>query len=138
MNAKQKIEQLTRSWYGYALFAALLSVLSIRADGVLSLMIGLGLSIVLNAVGLVLSIAFTAWLGRRLLHRSNGTRLFLVVFSGLFSVLGTLGTLSGAWAFLTSWTLASACSVVLCASCTLLNFRSFRVLTETSVRAYFV
>jgi len=138
MNAKQKIEQLTRSWYGYAVFAAVLSVLSLQATGVLSLMIGLGLSIALNAIGLVIAIAITTFLGRRLLARSNGTRLFLVVFSGLFSVLGALATLTSAWSFLTSWTLASVCSVVLSASSTLLNVRSFRVLRETAVRAYFV
>jgi hypothetical protein len=138
MNAKQKIEHLTRSWYGYSLFAALLSVLSLRASGVLSLAIGLGVSIVLNAIGLVLSIAIVTFLGRKLLHRSSATRVFLVVFSGLFFVLGVLGTLGAGWDVLRSWSLASLCNLVMMASCTMLNGRSFRVLTETSVRAYFV
>jgi hypothetical protein len=30
MNAKQKIEQLTQSWYGYSVFAAVIS-LSVKA-----------------------------------------------------------------------------------------------------------
>lgn len=138
MNAKQKIEQLTRSWYGYSVFAALLSVLSLRASGVLSLAIGLGISIVINAIGLAISIAFVTLLGRKLLHRSGGTRTFLVVFSGLFAVLGAIGTLSAGWEFLHDWSLATVCSIVLMGACTMLNARSFRVLTETSVKAYFI
>jgi hypothetical protein len=138
MNAKQKIERLTRSWYGYSLFAALLSVLSLRASGVLSLAIGLGISIVLNAIGLLISVAIVTFLGRKLVHRSGATRTFLVVFSALFFVLGALGTLRAGWDFLGSWSLANLCNVVLMASCTLLNGRSFRVLTDTSVKAYFV
>jgi len=78
------------------------------------------------------------FLGRRLVQRSRGTRLFLVVFSGLFFVLGVLGTASAGWELLRSWSLASVCSLVMMASCTMLNGRSFRVLGETSVRAYFV
>jgi hypothetical protein len=138
MTPRQKIEWLTRSWYGYSLFAALLSLLSIRASGVLSLAIGLGVSVVINAIVLVISIAMVTFLGRKLLHRSSGTRLFLVVVSGLFCVLGALATLSGGWDFLRSWSLASLCNVVLMASCTVLNARSLRILTDTSVRAYFV
>jgi|HubBroStandDraft_2_1064218.scaffolds.fasta_scaffold1512734_1 hypothetical protein len=138
MTARQKIEQLTRSWYGYSVFAAVLSVLSLRASGVLSLAIGLALSIVLNAIGLVVSLAVVTFLGRSLVNRSRGTRLFLVVFSGLFCVLGVLGTLGAGWDMLHSWSLASLCSLVMMASCTMLNGRSFRVLGETGVRAYFV
>jgi hypothetical protein len=138
MNAKQKIEQLTRSWYGYSLFAAVLSVLSLRTSGVLSLAVGLGISIVLNAIGLVISIAIVTFLGRKLLYRSSATRTFLVVFSALFFVLGALGTLGAGWDVLRSWSLASLCNLVMMASCTMLNGRSFRVLTETRVKAYFV
>jgi hypothetical protein len=138
MNAKQKIEKLTRSWYGYALFAAVLSVLSLQASGPLGLMIGLGMSVVLNAIALVISIAITTFLGRKLVHRSNGTRIFLVVVSAIGAVLGVLATLSGVWAFLHEWSLAAVCNVVMMAACTMMNARSFRVLTETTVRAYFV
>jgi hypothetical protein len=138
MNAKQKIEQLTRSWYGYSVFAAVLSVLSLRASGVLALAIGLGISIAINAVGLLISIAIVTFFGRKLLYRSSATRTFLVVFSALFTVLGVLATLSGGWEFLRSWSLAALCNVALMATCTMLNARSFRVLTETSVKSYFV
>ena len=138
MTAKQKIEQLTRSWYGYSVFAAVLSVLGIQASGVLSLAIGLGFSIVLNAIGLVISIAIVTFLGRKLVHKSSATRMFLVVFSGIFFVLGVLGTLGAGWDFLHAWSLAGVCNVVVMAACTMLNGRSFRVLTETGVKAYFV
>jgi hypothetical protein len=139
MTPRQKIEGLTRSWYGYSVFAALLSVLSIRASGPLSLIIGLGLSIVLNTIGLVISIAVITWLGRKLVvSRSNPVRLFLVIFAGLFTVLGVLGVLGGIWAFLHEWSFASIFNVVLMATCTMLNARSFRVLTDTAVRSYFV
>lgn len=138
MTPKEKLEQLTRTWYGYSVFAALVSVLSLRASGVLSLAIGLGVLIAVNAVGLVLGIAFQTWLGRKLVARSSGTRLFLVVFSGLFAVLGVLSTLTAAWAFLHEWSLAALGEVVLAAVATTLNARSFRVLNETAVRAYFV
>ena len=138
MNAKQKIEQLTRSWYGYSVFAAILSVFSLRASGVLSLAIGLGISIVANVIGLCISVAIITFLGRSLLGRSRGMRMFLVVFSGLFFVLGVLGTLGASWDLLRGPSLAGLCSVVLMAACTMMNGRSFRTLTETSVRAYFV
>jgi len=139
MTPRQKIEGLTRSWYGYSVFAAMLSVLSIRASGPLSLMIGLGFSIVINTIGLIISIAVVTWLGRKLaVSRSNPVRLFLVIFSGLFTVLGVLGVLGGIWAFLHEWSLASILNVVLMATCTMLNARSFRVLCDTAVRSYFV
>lgn len=53
-------------------------------------------------------------------------------------MLGALGVLSGAWAFLHEWSLAAILDVVLMATCTMLNARSFRVLTDTAVRSYFV
>jgi hypothetical protein len=137
MNAKQKIEQLTRSWYGYSVFAAVLSVLGLRASGALALAIGLGITIALNAIGLIISIAIVTFLGRKLLHRSNATRMFLLVFSGLFAVLGVLATLSAGWDFLRTWSLATIVNVVLMAACTMMNARSFKVLTDTSVRSYF-
>jgi hypothetical protein len=64
--------------------------------------------------------------------------MFLVIWSGLFFVLGILGTLSAGWDFLHTWSLAGVCNVVLMAVCTMMNGRSFRVLNETSVKAYFV
>jgi hypothetical protein len=138
MIVREKIEKLTRSWYGYSLFAAVVSLLSVRASGALALTIGLGLSIVFNAIALVISLAIVTFFGRKLMARSNATRMFLIVFSALFAVLGVLGTLSGAWAFLHDWSLSTVLGVVLTASATLLHARSFRVLNETAVRAYFV
>src|SRR5262249_53132295 len=107
MSARQKINQLTNSWYGYSLFAAIVSVLSIRATGLFSLAIGLGFSVVINAIGLVVSIVIVTFFGRMLLAGSRLTRVFLVVASGLGAVLGALGTLGAAWTFLHVWSLAA-------------------------------
>lgn len=138
MNAKQKISQLTNSWYGYALFSAIVSFFTIRASGVVAFMIGLPFAIAFIAVGFVISVAITTFFGRKLLAGSSGTRLFLVVASGLFAVLGALGTLGGAWAFLHVWSLSALLQVVLSASSTMLCARSFAVLGETDVRAHFI
>ena len=160
MTPRQRIEGLTRSWYGYSVFAAMLSVLGIRASGPLSLVIGLGMSIVINTIGLVISIAVVTWLGRKLAvyhmqpeenadfalspdgrhYVLNGTKMWISnsAWADLFTVLGALGVLGGLWAFLHEWSLASILDVVLMAACTMLNARSFRVLSDTGVRSYFV
>jgi len=138
MTPRQKIEQLTRSWYGYSVFAAVVSLLSVRATGIVSLAVGLGLSIVIDGIGLILSIAFVTFLGRKLVNRSSATRSFLWLFSGIFGVLGALATLSAAWGFLHEWSLASLAGIGLMAVYTGMNLRSFRVLGETAVKAYFV
>jgi predicted RND superfamily exporter protein len=134
MNAKQKIERLTSGWYGYAVFATGLSIVGLLGSGMVSMAVGL----VFNAVGLVLSLALTAFLGRKLVRKSSGTRKLLVVLSAVVCVFGVLATVGAAWDMLQERSIASLCTVVIMASCTMLNGRSFRVLRETSVRAYFV
>jgi hypothetical protein len=137
MNARQKIERLTNSWYGYALFTAVLSVFSVRASGIFSLAIGLGMTLVMNAIALVISIAFITFFGRGLIGKSAGMRRFLVFMSGLFTLLGVLGTLAAGWDFLRDWSIAGLLSIVASAACTVMNARSYNVLTQTSVKAYF-
>jgi len=107
------------------LFAAILSVLSFSTSGLFALAFGLGVSIGVNAVALVFSIAVVAFLGRKLVARSSATRTFLVVVSALFSVLGVLATLDGVWTFFGAWAIASACSIVMAGCCAMLNVRSF-------------
>jgi len=138
MNAKQKLEKLTNAWYGYALFTCVLSFFSIRASGMLAFAIGLGFTVVVSAIGLVISIAITTFFGRALIRRSAGTRAFLVFVSGLCTLLGVLGTLAAGWGFLTHWSIANLLTIVTAAAWTMMNARSFNVLTETGVRAYFV
>jgi hypothetical protein len=138
MNAKQKLGHLTNSWYGYSLFAAVVSVLGIRASGLLSFAIGFGLTVAFNAVGFVISVAIVTFFGRKLLSGSGGTRLFLVVVSGLCTVLGALGTLGAAWLFLHDWSLATLLEIAASGAWTMLCARSFAVLGETDVRAHFV
>jgi hypothetical protein len=138
VSAKQKIEGLTNSWYGYSLFAAVLGVFSVRASGPFALMIGLGMSVVINAVALVIALAIVGLLGRALVRRSSGTRSFLVFVSGLFTLLGVLATVGAGWDFLRSWSLSGVLSIVTMAACTMMNARSFNVLTDKSVKAYCV
>jgi hypothetical protein len=138
MSPERKIETLTRAWYGYAFFAAVLSVFSLRANGLLGYMLGLPFAAAINFVVFLISCAITGFFGRRLMAKSNGTRRFLVFVSALFTLLGVLSTLTGSWAFLTQWSLASLVTAILAGTSTVMNARSYNVLTETSVRAYFV
>ncbi len=137
MTAKQKLETLTHGWYGYAVFAALVSVFQLRASGLVAMAFGLVLSVALNLVALVISFAIIAFFGRSLARRSSGTRAFLVVASAIFTLLGVLGTLAAGWDFLRHWSLAHLAAVVLSGACTMMNARSFNVLTDRAVKAYF-
>jgi hypothetical protein len=138
MTARQKLQTLSNSWYGYALFCALVSLFQIRATGILSMAIGLTLSLVLNAVMLVISLALVTFFARKLLARSSATRAFLVFVSGLCTVLGVLGTAGAAWAFLGHWSFAGIVSIALGAISVWMNARSFGVLTTRDVKAYFI
>src|SRR5262245_53291520 len=94
MTAKTKIEGLTHAWYGFAVVSSLVSLFSQ----------GLGIfSIVGHAIGLMISFVLTYFVGRALLNKSSFTRLFLVVVSGVLTVLGVLGIAKGAWVFLHDW-----------------------------------
>jgi hypothetical protein len=137
MNAKQKIERLTNAWYGYSVFSAVVSLFGLRASGPLAYAIGFGFSIAASVIALLVSLAIVTFFGRMLIGRSSATRTFLVFFSGLFTLLGVFGVFSSSWAFLQEWSLAALSSAVLSVAGTMMNLRSFRVLRETSVRAYF-
>src|SRR5438046_2809825 len=88
MTGKAKIEGLTNSWYGFAVFSAI-SSLFIGGFGIFS--------IVLAVLGLLFSWIITFFLGRALVGKSSLVRVFLVLFSGLFMVLSGLGTAKMAW-----------------------------------------
>lgn len=137
MQAKQKLEGLTNAWYGYALFTAVISIFSLRANGVFAMAVGLAMTIVLNAIVLAISIAIITFLGRALVGRSSATRTFLVVVSAIFTLLGILGTVSAAWDFLRYWSIPHLLSIVLAACSTFMNARSFNVLMDRSVKSYF-
>ena len=124
MSAKQKIEELTNAWYGYALFTALMSLFQ-NGIGIFSLFF--------TVASAIFSIFVTWFIGRRLLARSSLMRMILIVGSAVFSVLGGLAVFKlvlGSWSFSTLALLALAIGSVM------MNVRSLRTLTDQSVKAY--
>jgi hypothetical protein len=128
MTARQKIEELTNAWYGYFLLGAAVRVYDR----------GLGL---FTLAGAALSFALTCavvWgIGRRLLAKSSLTRFLLVIVTGLFTVLGTFATAKTGWSFFTTWSLTTLVYTGFLASSVYMHARSFRVLTDSSVKSYF-
>lgn len=128
MDGKEKIEKLTNSWYGFALFAGAASLL----------MNGIGIFSILGAIiSTVTSLVFTFAFGRLLLRKSSFTRYALIFLSGLFSVLGILGIGSSIWTFFGEWSLSLLVYAGFCAVSVYMNARSFSVLTDKSVKGYF-
>ena len=128
MSAKQKIEGLTNAWYGFELCGGLIALYQ-NGIGVFSL-ISTALS---TAFGL-----FLVWfLGRRLLAKSGLWRAILLVLSGFGAVAGTLATGKLAWTFLQTFSFGLLVNAILAGIIVYMNARSFRVLTDKSVRAYF-
>lgn len=129
MTARQKIENLTHAWYGYLTFSAIASLFT---DGIPGLF-----SIIWAAMGLSLTL-FLAWfIGRRLLDKSSLTRFILLIVTGLGTVFQTYGVGKMALAFVRTWELGLLGAAVFLGVSVYMNARSFRVLTDSSVRAYF-
>ena len=128
MTATQKIEGLTNSWYGYAVFGAALSLWNN----------GIGFfSLIGTAASFVFSIFLTWFIGRRLLKRSSLTRLLMVLITAVSSVLGSIGVAKMGWNFFQTFSLSTLVYGALTAVAVYMNVKSFRVLTDTSVKAYF-
>lgn len=128
MTPRAQLEQLTHGWYGYGVFAG---VLTLFANG-------LGLASVLTAAGSTLfGFVLTFYLGRALLRRSSATRFALIGLSVLGGVLGVFGTGALALVFLSTWTLSALALVIVVGAQVLMNVRSFRVLTDRTVKGYF-
>jgi hypothetical protein len=128
MTAKEKIQNLTNAWYGFAVFAGLASFFQN----------GIGFFSILMALGTTLFSFFVAWFfGRRLLNKSSLTRFFLIIVTALSVIFGTLGAAKLGWAFLHSWELSLLVQATITGASVYMNGRSFRVLTDDSVKAYF-
>ena len=126
--ARQKIEGLTNSWYGYAVFGAVLSLWNN----------GIGFfSLIGTAGSFVFSVLLTWFIGRRLLAKSTLTRLIMVIVTGLSSLFGTLGVARMGWTFFQTFSLSILVYAALSAVVVYMNVKSFRVLTDKSVKAYF-
>lgn len=128
MTARQKIEGLTNSYYGYAVFGAALSLWN-NGIGFFSL---LG-----TAFSFVFSILLTWFIGRRLLAKSSLMRVVLVVLTGIFSVLGSISAAKMGWTFFQTMSLSALLYTALVAVGVYMNVKAFRVLTDSSVKAYF-
>ncbi len=127
MSARQKIEELTNAWYGFAVFAAIVSVVQ-NGIGIFSLFF--------TVVSTVFSFVLTWFLGRRLLARSSLTRMVLLVLSTLSACFGVLAVGKLALAFFGSWSFGLLFTIVLSAGSVMMNVRSLRVLTDSSVKSY--
>lgn len=128
MTARERIEGLTNSWYGFGLVAGVVSLL----EG------GFGFFSLLRAAAATLfSFALTWFLGRRLLAKSSLMRMLLLVVSGIGLVVGTLGTARLGWSFVQEWSISLLVQTAFTGSTAWMHLRSLRVLTDSSVKAYF-
>lgn len=127
MGAREKIEGLTRSWYGLVVFTSVFAVLEN----------GLGVfSTVATGIWTLFMITVVWFLGRKLLNRSSLTRVLLILVSGLGTLLGGYAVARMGWAFLHEWSIMLLLHAVFGAGAVGLYIRSFRVLTHDSVKAY--
>jgi hypothetical protein len=128
MSARQKIESLTNAWYGFSLIAASIALV----QG------GIGFfSILWSAMWLVVTFFGIWFIGRRLLAKSSLTRVVMLIASGALTVFGCLTTAKLGWAFLHDWSIWLLVDAFLSASAVGMYIRSWRTLTDASVKAYF-
>ena len=98
---------------------------------------GLGIfTLVWTALSFAASCVFIWFFGNRLLNRSSFWRFALLMASTLFSVLGAVSTAKMGWEFVHTFSIGTlALAAITGASC-YMHVRSFRVLTDDSVKAY--
>lgn len=128
MTAQKKLEQLTDSWYGFTFFTAIISLLSN----------GIGFFTLIFTIGSTLFSLFITYLIGRSLQKRNGlTRVVLIVLSAIGACLGVLGVLKLGGAFLGDWSFGGLLHIALGVAGVVMNVRSFRVLTDRTVKTYF-
>jgi hypothetical protein len=126
--ARQKIEGLTNSWYGYAVFGALISLWNN----------GIGFFSLFGTAASFLFTVFLTWfIGRRLLNKSSITRALLIAFTAIASLLGSYGAAKMGWQFVQTMSLSALVYTGFLATHVYMHARSFKVLTDKSVKAYF-
>jgi len=128
MTAKEKIESLTNGWYGFAVFSAVFYVLR-KGIGPISLM--------WNFASFLFALVFVFFIGRRLIAKGHLTRFILQVGSAIGTLAGTLGAGRMVFAFFGNWSFGLLLDAVAATVLVYMHARSFRVLTDKSVRAYF-
>jgi hypothetical protein len=151
MTARQRIEELTYTWYGFTVFAAVASIVqaalwplsaSLLFSPIKLALAFLGsafsvlLAIGLNVVFLVVNVLIVRAFGRALLGRSAITRVFLVLASAVLAVLHAWSGLQQLWNGVSHLSVAPLVGALVAAVAVALYLRSFRVLSHPDVRAY--
>lgn len=129
MNARAKIENLTNTWYGFAVFSAVATFL--MSDS------GLVWRTISGGFSLFVSLLLTFFIGRRLLNKGKLTRWILIAASGVFTLLGAYTAAQASWTFVHAWELKWIVAAASSAISSWMMAKSFRVLTDASVKAYF-
>lgn len=129
MTARQRIEELTNAWYGYVAFTALAALFREGFPGVFTIAWGL--------MGLGCTIVCVWFLGKRLLAKSSLTRSVLLVASAIGVVSGGIGLGLRALTFLRDWELHVLTTGIFLGVSVYMYARSWKALTQPSVRAYF-
>ncbi len=148
MTARQRLERLSYTWYGFIVFAAACSVMKAAlfpfGGGLFSsllALLGLGfgvvLAIVLNAFCAAIGLLVTFLVHRALLGRSSFVRVVLLFLSPTLAILGTLSGLKLAWAGISHFSPSSLVDAMVAGVAVVLYIRSFKVLSNPQVGAYF-
>jgi hypothetical protein len=151
MTARERIQKMTHTWYGFTVFAAVASVVQVAlwpfSPGLLFSPMKLAFTFVGAAFGIVVAILLNLFcaaiglgvaylLGRGLLARSSLTRLVLLVLSPIAALFGAYSALTLAWAGLTSFSLSTLVGAAVTAIAVTLYVRSFQLLTDPAIKAY--
>lgn len=128
MDAKEKLEKLTNSWYGFAVFTGAVTFLTN----------GIGIfSAIGAAVSVFISWVFTFAIGRLLMRKSSLTRWVLIVLGGLSVVVGVVGIAGGLYTFVTESSLTYLLYAGYVSIAVYQHGKSINVLTDKTVKGYF-
>ena len=127
MSGKAKIESLTNTWYGYAVFSAALSLLS-NGIGFFSLLArGTWLAFALFGVFMI---------GRSLTKKSALVRAILICITSVMSVMGAVATGKMALSLMQSFELSTLATTAISAASVYMMGKSLKTLLDPQVKAY--
>lgn len=123
MTARTKLEELTYSWYGYALVSAIVGLLT-GGFGIFSILVASGF--------LAFRFFVTFIIGRALVKKSSLVRVLMICASAIGMVVGPIA----AFVFF-KFSLAGIVTSAMWIAHVALAYRSFSTLREPTVRSYF-